>query len=393
MLASSRYFLGRSLNRKLLISSTIHGCTSRLTPPMKKLSVLLLIQLPPPIHGAAIINERVNSILNNSEKITNKAFKLNYANNFKEMHAPLLWKIVYTATLVYRILIEYLNNRPQITYIAFSPFGLGFYRDLCFVGLAKLFASKAYLHLHGTGLASTRSGIKSAMLKWMLRQSKLILISPSLYQDISKFTKKSNVTIIENCVDDPGIHKRERQDCIKILYMANLDERKGVKKAIEAFSELKGKGLNGRLVIAGADTAFLTRESLQNYINDQYPEIKEDIQLFGPAYGNDKHNLFASSDIFLYPTQHDAAPLVVLEALSHGLPVVCSAQGALPDMIYHGENGFISPSNSAKEYCSLLEASATDIDRLSISARNSYLEKYTPSSFRNKIEELFCAST
>lgn len=356
---------------------------------MKTSRIISLIQLPPPIHGAAAINTRVNSILCNSKQANNKTFRLNYAKNFDEMHSSAFKKTKYTIDLMQSIFLEYLKNRPQITYIAFSPFGFGFYRDLVFVALARLFSSKPYLHLHGTGLSTKKSKARSFLLRWMFKNSRLILISPSLYQDVEKFAPRSNVAIIENCVEDPGTHKKERSDIIKILYLANLDERKGVKTAISAFSKIKEQYSRAQLIIAGSDTSLLTKQALQELINSKYPEIKQDINLFGPAYGEEKNKLFMTADIFLYPSQHDAAPLVVLEALSYGMPVICSSQGALPDMIKHGENGFISYSNSITDYSSFFRACVDNIERLSAAARKTYLEKYSPPIFEKKIQDLF----
>lgn len=356
---------------------------------MKKIKTISLIQLPPPIHGASITNKRVDSILSRTESISNKSFRLNYAKSFEEMHCSPLKKAKYTAKLLISVVLEYIKSKPRITYIAFSPFGPGFYRDFFFVALARAFSSKPFLHLHGTGLSKNKSKIKKQLLRWMFKDSKLIIISPSLHSDVADFAPPSNTATIENCVDDPGTLEKARTQNIKILYLANLDERKGVKTAISAFSLIKENYSKAQLIIAGSDTSLLTKESLKEFINTHHPEISQDIHLLGPVYGEDKNKLFISADIFLYPSQHDAAPLVVLEALSYGIPVICSSQGALPDMIKHGENGFISHSNSISEYEFFFRACVNDIERLSASARKTYLDNYSPSTFERKITSLF----
>lgn len=364
---------------------------------MRPSNALLLVQLPPPIHGASSINARVAAILSAPDelnKITNKAIRLNYATNFQEMQASGIKKAIYTIRLLRLIVGEYLKNRPEITYIAFSPFGLGFYRDVFLVGLARLFFSTPYLHLHGTGLSRKCSTLKSVLLKWMLRKSKLILISPSLYQDVADFVPQGNVVVIENCVDDPGApQKKNGLDEVNILYLANLDERKGVKIAIEAFEKIKSHTPDAKLFIAGADTSLLTKNSLQAYIVSNHSAIQNDINIIGPVYGDEKHKLFSSSDVFLYPSGHDAAPLVVLEALSYGIPVICSAQGALPDMVMHGRNGFVSHKNTADEYSSLFKQCLSDIEKLSMAARRSYIERYSPQLFEKRIKDLFLSGS
>lgn len=344
-------------------------------------SIFLLVQLPPPIHGASVINTRVDNLVSSNSSFSSRTFKLNYATNFEEMHAPFLVKFKYSFGLIFSLIGSYIKLKPRVTYISFSPFGFGFYRDVFFVSLAKIFNSRTVLHLHGTGLAKTTGVFKAKLLQWIFKKSKLIIISQSLAEDVSAFIESSNVVVIDNSVDDPGLIEKSTSDGLNILYLANLDVRKGVKIAIEAFSQLHQKLPGSRLTIAGSDTSLLTRDNLQHYINDTFPAVANAIELIGPVYGAKKDLAFRQSDLFIYPSMHDAAPLVVLEALSYGLPVICSAQGALPDMITSGENGYICGSNSASEYAQLIMSCLTAVPEMSTRARNSYLQRYSPSVF------------
>lgn len=356
---------------------------------MRKINVIALVQLPPPVHGAAVINQRVTSILDSSRVLGCKVIRLNYARNFQEMHAPAFKKVLYTLSILIRLLKYFLVNRPAVTYIAFSPFGVGFYRDLFFVALARLFCSKPYLHLHGTGLSNEKSKIKAILLRWMLKRSRLILIAPSLYRDVDNFTHLERTVVIENCVDDPGEYTKKRSSIIRILYLANLDERKGVKTAISIYSKIRELGYSSELVIAGSDTVHLSKNDLELYINYKYPAIADGITVCGPVYGPAKAELFLNADLFLYPSMHDASPLVVLEALSYGVPVVSSNQGALPDMIAHGDSGFISSENEINQYVGHFISCVDNLAAHSLSARKSYLSKYSPSVFKDKVERLF----
>lgn len=356
---------------------------------MKKKKVVCLVQLPPPVHGAAIMNQRVVLALENSVCFDSTALKLNYATSFHEMHAPVFKKLFYALSLLLSLLKVYIFCRPAITYIAFSPFGLGFYRDFFFVVLARCFSSRPFLHLHGTGLSNNRSKFKTTLLRWMFSKSKLLLISSSLYRDVEQYTTQLRTVVINNCVDDPGEQVRTRPQTVRILYLANLDERKGVKVAISVFSKLRALGYSAKLTIAGADTALLSAVALEEFIRNKYPHLISEISIYGPAYGADKNALFVGSDIFLYPSMHDAAPLVVLEALSYGLPVICSAQGALSEMVTNGESGFVSEGLSTDEYAANVALCIENLDAYSSAARRSYLDRFSPLSFEDKVEHIF----
>jgi glycosyltransferase involved in cell wall biosynthesis len=51
--------------------------------------------------------------------------------------------------------------------------------------------------------------------------------------------------------------------------------------------------------------------------------------------------LYATADVLLYPTQADNLPLVVLESMACGTPVIASNLGGIPEIIQHGDNGFL----------------------------------------------------
>jgi glycosyltransferase involved in cell wall biosynthesis len=53
------------------------------------------------------------------------------------------------------------------------------------------------------------------------------------------------------------------------------------------------------------------------------------------------HEFLQASDIFVLPTEDDAFPLSLVEAMACGLPVVSTPVGGIPDIVTHGENGLL----------------------------------------------------
>lgn len=60
----------------------------------------------------------------------------------------------------------------------------------------------------------------------------------------------------------------------------------------------------------------------------------------GRLSGADLSAAYASSDIFIFPSELETFGLVVVEAMAAGLPVVASRVGGVPDVITEGENGY-----------------------------------------------------
>ena len=69
--------------------------------------------------------------------------------------------------------------------------------------------------------------------------------------------------------------------------------------------------------------------------------IQDNVQFTGRVGEQTLHALYAGSDVFLHPTRFEGSSLVTLEAMAHGLPVVASRAGGIPDKVKHGVNGLL----------------------------------------------------
>jgi glycosyltransferase involved in cell wall biosynthesis len=72
--------------------------------------------------------------------------------------------------------------------------------------------------------------------------------------------------------------------------------------------------------------------------------------------------LYRSHDLFLFPSLHDSGGFVVLEALSHGLPVVCLDLGGPKDMVT--PNSGVVVKNNGRNTAQVAATMARDISRL-----------------------------
>lgn len=90
--------------------------------------------------------------------------------------------------------------------------------------------------------------------------------------------------------------------------------------------------------------------------------------------------LFASADIFLLPSRVESFPISIMEAMAAGVPVVASNVGGIPDLVRHGQDGFLhAPSDldgMAQSIVTLL-ADAGLRERFSASGRQRILEEFS----------------
>jgi glycosyltransferase involved in cell wall biosynthesis len=93
----------------------------------------------------------------------------------------------------------------------------------------------------------------------------------------------------------------------------------------------------------------------------------------------EKHAALARARVFLLPTYFEGMPVAVLEAMAHGLPVVTTPVGDVPDAITDGYNGFLIPPGDVDAIVDRVSRLLDDpglAERLGTQARERIREVY-----------------
>tara|TARA_B100000035_G_scaffold302128_1_gene299434 strand:+ start:1587 stop:2642 length:1056 start_codon:yes stop_codon:yes gene_type:complete len=116
-------------------------------------------------------------------------------------------------------------------------------------------------------------------------------------------------------------------------------ERKGLKKVVQIWRDLKKIRPNLHLKVAGPP-----KEAIQ-YL---FSSVEKDYELLG--YVDDKPKFYESIDLLVHPAKLEAFGMVITEALSFGVPVLCSSECGAAEVIsdryecsalsYHSKNEF-----------------------------------------------------
>jgi glycosyltransferase involved in cell wall biosynthesis len=101
----------------------------------------------------------------------------------------------------------------------------------------------------------------------------------------------------------------------------------------------------------------------------------------GLVTGSEKDRLLRESDFLLFPPREpEGHPRVVLEAIAAGMPVVTTAQGAIPETVEDGVSGFVHEKPDPDALAGSMTKILTD-DRLRLTmseaARDSFLARFT----------------
>lgn len=164
-----------------------------------------------------------------------------------------------------------------------------------------------------------------------------LLITPSqnTKNDILRLYKtNTKIKVIPEGISSPNLEATEptKTGLAKItnpyiLYLGTIEPRKNLDTLIDTFLDLKNShNLPHQLVLAGG-IGWKIKPLL-----DRLKGHQNDIVLTGYVSEKQKASLYKHADIFIYPSLYEGFGLPPLEAMSYGIPVICSTGGSLKEI-------------------------------------------------------------
>ena len=374
------------------------------------LKILFILHLPPPLHGPAVLGEYIKQ-----SELINSQFEccflnLSLSSSINDIGATNFTKFFRYLKLIWDVKKQLIFNRPDLCYLTLYSWGPGFYKDSLIALIVKLFRVKTVYHLHNKGLAEHRvNHFENLLYKMVFRNSEVILISERLYYDIERFVPQNLVHYCTNGIPDSKERLQASDDGqqaiydpaprtphpapdsyrdINILFFSNLIESKGLFTLLEACNLLKEKGVDFKCLIAGSE-GDISVPLLDSWINAM--GLSKHAEYLGVKAGAAKNEIFSRADIFVHPTYFDCLPLVVLEAMQHSLPVVATAEGAIPDAVEDEITGFIvqkkDPIALAQKIEILINNPLKRIE-MGSAGRRKYEMKFTLEKFEMRMAEI-----
>ena len=203
-------------------------------------------------------------------------------------------------------------------------------------------------------------------LVWALRTSdQVVAISSATAREITNVVPVS-VRVIPYTVGFPetaaGPSLPRAGDSFLILFVGSLVERKGVRYLIDALPLLPAQ-LHARLVIIGDGAE---RSRLEAQVRER--RLQHLVEVRGRVAEQELRRAYAAASALVLPaivdTRGDTEGLgvVLLEAMSYGVPVIGSDLGGITDIVVDGQTGLLVPPQDSAALAAALERLATDRD-------------------------------
>ncbi|MBR5637293.1 MAG: glycosyltransferase family 4 protein [Pseudobutyrivibrio sp.] len=216
--------------------------------------------------------------------------------------------------------------------------------------------------------------------KWCSRFTDLLItINKEDYDNARKFKAKQVAYIPGAGVDthkfvasdDARARVRKElgidDDTIVLLSVGELIRRKNHGEVLRALKIMKD---NGTLLTPDSDERVQPKYKLKYLIAGRgkiQGELEETIKHLGLekyvellGFRRDIADVFAASDIYVFPSHQEGLPVALMEAMSVGMPVVCSKIRGNTDLINEGEGGYLFDSKDAKSLVAALNKALVD---------------------------------
>jgi len=147
-----------------------------------------------------------------------------------------------------------------------------------------------------------------------------------------------------------------------ILFVGRIVKTKGPARLLKCIPFLRKEGIPFQMFFAG-DGSYMPY--MKNYVTKNKNE--DCVNLLGHVPHEDLPYYYNMADVVVLPSDMEGVPMVVLEALACGTPVVASSVGGIPDIIEQGKNGMLVENLSAENLASsIIQTLALKNDRKNI---------------------------
>jgi glycosyltransferase involved in cell wall biosynthesis len=246
-------------------------------------------------------------------------------------------------------------------------------------GIASIFFSlhvPVVFHIHNAYPIITREdtslinyGIDHAMTKTAAIISRHIITASNQIKDelIKEGINHNKITVISNAVDLDKFSPNISGEAVRkkyglsgkrvLLSVGRISPYKGLAETIKAVSMLDKRFCDVVFLIVGPKFGEAYYRNLLNLVNEL--NLKERVIFTGNISHSDLSQFYAATDIFLFPTRGEGNPLVLLEAMASGLPIISSNIPSILEILSQKEGLLINTrysQNIAEAIVKLLDA-------------------------------------
>lgn len=348
---------------------------------MKRNSLIFAGELPPrSVNGVSISSHRILSVL--AER-----FNIRLVEEKRDLGSSRFNLIIKTFRVIFEGIAICLNSlrwQPAIFYSSFPTSVVGACKCLFFIVIYKVFNNgKILLHVHRGDLISfyNQGKFPRLLVKACFGMSSTILaLSRRQSLAYSEITA-TPVLVLSNSVDSLPIFW-QLPKVSRIIFLSNYLPDKGLDTLLNAFKKIN-KNRQIELHCYGGGDSSSYRAKIEN-------ESIENVIINGILDEKEKYKVLEGYSLLAFPSYNEGQPLVIMEAMAIGLPIVSSNVGLIAEMLGEDYPYLVNPRDAdalALAICDCLDHPAPE--KLSSNLRARHQNFYSPQSQQLQIWEAF----
>jgi glycosyltransferase involved in cell wall biosynthesis len=278
------------------------------------------------------------------------------------------------------------RKRPEVVYIPISQTTIGYLKDSLFILLCKALGGKVVCHLRG-GFFRQWFDSANALVQRYVRMvhsavDAQIVLGECLRPLFDSLVPEDAIFVVPNGRDfdfAPSTDPAQPNATLRVLYLGNLFETKGVLDVARAVPLVRSAGCQVEFVFAGSCNNPFVQETLETCQREQGDDV---VKLPGRVVGQAKLDLLLGADILVFPTYFpfEGHPWVIVEAMAAGLPIVSTDHAAIRESVQEGVNGYLVAKQAPDDIADKVIELCRDKElrhRMGKASRDLYEAKFT----------------
>jgi glycosyltransferase involved in cell wall biosynthesis len=217
------------------------------------------------------------------------------------------------------------------------------YRKLVFARLAAYLRVPYVVHLHGGHFEEfweSRGPRLSAAIRQLYERAARVLVLGRVWAEMVRRNAPAAADRVDVLPNASPRATRRRDSAAaagtaRVLFLGRLGSQKGTDHLVEALASLRH--LDWRATLAGNGDVEGTRDAIARL------GLQEKVEAPGWVAPSKAAELLETSDVLVLPSREENLPMSIVEAFAHGIAVISTPVGSIPDLVEDGITGLLVP--------------------------------------------------
>ena len=323
------------------------------TPSHEMTLFLVAAALPPPVHGQSVINSAVLAYLDNRADVQTVAIDIGPG----EYRSTLSYHIHRVCGVLHAIgqQVRHAARPKRILYTVIES-GWGRCYNVAIIALARVLRFKIALHHHTSAHTLNHSAWFALLARLAGRDAMHVVLDDEMATDLKKtYPSVARTLTVHNSSflsTPPEVSKvGSNLPKLTIGFLSNLTSEKGLDSVLDVLRSGRAAGLELKLKLGGPAASVKIAEQIKS----AQLEFGAALEVLGPVGPLEKNEFFLGIDLFLFLSRYkfEAQPLVVLEAISFGVPAIVSQRGYTSEIVGDAGHVVLDQSTAVAESVSI----------------------------------------